>query len=133
LGKSVQSIETGAFKDCNCLTNINFPKSLNTIGDEAFKGCSLLKVDLSNIKSIGHNNFIDSSLTYIDIRNCDYVGEGGFSIYSLREADISCKTNFVYSSNKYPFLPTIQTINVHCDSIEEFLNSDISSVIKNVD
>jgi uncharacterized protein YjbI with pentapeptide repeats len=97
LGKSVQSIEKAAFSGCKCLTNINFPKSLNTIGDHAFEKCNIQKVDLSNVKSIGDNNFIDSSLSYIDIRNCDYVGVGGFPIYSLREADISCKTNFIYS------------------------------------
>lgn len=53
----------GAFSECNALTTVNFPKSLQSIGSDAFNNTSLQAVDLSGcsqLVSIGWGAFRDS-------------------------------------------------------------------------
>ena len=88
--ESVKSIEVvarpmdeGPFSLLKNLTNIIIPNSVTSIGDYAFKGCSLLKsINIPNsVKSIGHSAFGGcSSLTSIIIPNrVTSIGESAFS------------------------------------------------------
>ncbi len=55
----LKNIADGAFSGNTLLTNITLPKAVQTIGDEAFSGCSKLKTlkYFENIKSIGAGAF----------------------------------------------------------------------------
>lgn len=64
------SIANSAYKDCTSLVSITFPASLQTVGDEAFKGASnLIVADLESTKvtSIGARAFSDCRLTTVKL------------------------------------------------------------------
>lgn len=42
IGNAVTSIDVGAFEQCHDLTNVTIPRSVKTIGDAAFLGCTAL-------------------------------------------------------------------------------------------
>ena len=58
LNEGIKSIGKRAFAKCKYLKNINFPKSLNKIGDEAFYDCDQLNVSIpSSVLIVGDNVF----------------------------------------------------------------------------
>ncbi len=60
LSDGLLKIGARAFKDCKDLTNINFPKSLIIIGDEAFCGCHSLAVFPPKGVRIGQGAWADT-------------------------------------------------------------------------
>ncbi len=63
IGKSVASIGNRAFSGCSGLTSINIPNSVASIGNRAFSGCSgLTEITIPNgVTSIGENAFSSCS------------------------------------------------------------------------
>ena len=58
LPNSIVNINTAAFVECKSLKEINFPRSLIGIGENAFRNCGLTEVNLSgSISIIGGNAF----------------------------------------------------------------------------
>ena len=43
MGKSLKTIESSAFANCNSLTSVTIPDSVTSIGRDAFKGCDALR------------------------------------------------------------------------------------------
>ncbi|MDD2961518.1 MAG: leucine-rich repeat domain-containing protein [Muribaculaceae bacterium] len=83
LPASTTSLGAGAFSGCNLLSEFNFPESLISLGEEAFKSTSLQTVDLSLIKSlnsIGGWAFADNSslLKVIFPESLATIGQGAF-------------------------------------------------------
>ena len=81
--KSVTSISDSAFDGCSSLTSINIPNSVTNIGDGAFYGCSsLANINIPNsVTSIGGGAFSGcSSLTNINIPNS--VSSIGFEAFN---------------------------------------------------
>ena len=85
----------GLFQDCSTLETINIPPSVETIGDEAFKGCySLQSVDISEesiLRTIGNNAFAgDGAL--VSIGHLPYtleeLGDGAFQSCAKLRGDI---------------------------------------------
>ena len=61
LPKSLTSISTGAFQNCNTLTEINFSEGLKTIGDHAFQKTGITSLHLpEGVESIGERSFQDN-------------------------------------------------------------------------
>ncbi|AEF84138.1 surface antigen BspA [Treponema primitia ZAS-2] len=73
LPASLTSIGNEAFKGCSLLESISLPNTLTSIGNETFKGCSLLEsISLPDtLTSIGEQAFGDcTSLEEIDLSMC---------------------------------------------------------------
>lgn len=58
LPKGLKTIEPLAFNSFTALTKINFPETLETIGEAAFVGCKMREITLNEgIKEIGYRAF----------------------------------------------------------------------------
>jgi len=77
---SLTSIGDEAFYLCMNLTSIKVPKSLTTIGENAFGWCSLTSFDFGgNLQTIGNNAFFGNNFTSISIpANVMGIGDGAF-------------------------------------------------------
>ena len=76
-GKSVTTIDTSAFYNCDSLTSIDIPDSVTTIGSQAFAHCdSLTSIDIpDSVTTIGDYAFDGcTSLTYNVYDNGKYLG-----------------------------------------------------------
>ncbi len=64
LPKSLKSIGREAFRDCGNLVSVSFPKSVERIGDSAFEGCEALSEITQPTKKteIGYHAFFNCSL-----------------------------------------------------------------------
>ena len=81
--KNLTTIESYAFSNCNTLTKILLPNSVNKIENGAFGGCSaLISINIpKNVKKIGNNAFSSCvCLTSINIpEGVIEIGQGAFS------------------------------------------------------
>jgi hypothetical protein len=85
LPNSIANINTAAFVGCKSLKEINFPRSLIGIGENAFRNCGLTEVNLSgSISTIGSNAFADCS-------NLETVSINGNKVSINYEAFTDCK------------------------------------------
>ena len=97
----LQDSETGAFSECNKITSVRFPASLDRIFDYAFNKCTgLTSIDLSRCTKL---TVIDSftfqnctALTKVDLSRCKELGGIGKHAFSecksLATVDLSgCK------------------------------------------
>jgi hypothetical protein len=88
----VNTIGDNAFYGCSSLTSITIPNSVTTIGDNAFHSCSALtSVAIpDSITTIGDNAFYGcSSLTSVTIgNNVNTIGIGAFSLCPLTSVTI---------------------------------------------
>ncbi len=72
LGNNIKTIGNNAFYCCNTLTDINFPASLESIGDSAFFQCKLSDVNLStatSLKVIGACSFGEGNVQTVEFPN----------------------------------------------------------------
>ncbi|MCH5155317.1 MAG: leucine-rich repeat protein [Clostridiales bacterium] len=76
---AVKSIGNGAFRNCDKLTNAQFPYA-ETIGNNAFNGCKLLdQIDFSSAKTIGTAAFAGcEALDAITLNKVETIGERAF-------------------------------------------------------
>lgn len=77
-------IGNGCFANDTNLVTIDLSKTSDTIGDEAFYGCTkLMSVNLANVKNIGKYAFADcSGLGEVLIPIVETIGQGAFGRYS---------------------------------------------------
>ena len=131
---TVNTIEDGAFSNCNSLTNIYIPNGITSIGEFAFNNCtSLTNITIPNsITSIERYTFSGCrSLTSITIPNSvTYIGEHAFGYCtSLISINIS---DSVTSIDKFAFNNCTSLTNITIPdgitSIERYTFSDCSSL-----
>ena len=74
---------TACFAYDTALTTIDLSKAGESVGDEAFYGCSSLKsANLQKVKSVGAYAFADcSTLSYVSVPMVEFIGEGAFGQY----------------------------------------------------
>lgn len=88
----VKAIDNGVFSGMQNLISINFPASLNYIGDSAFQGCKkLTEINLSGINHLGDQAFMGcSSLKSVIIgKNLPFICNSTFlGCSSLAEIDL---------------------------------------------
>jgi hypothetical protein len=106
-GKPVTSIGDMVFFQCNSLTNIILPNSVNSLGRLAFYECtSLTSITIGNsVTSIGDSAFSATSLTSITIPNSvtsigDYAFDCCYSLTSVTFEGTIVSGNF---SSVFPF------------------------------
>lgn len=65
------TIENSAFRYSSKLTDIKFPKTIETIGENAFEACGFSNLDLSDspLSYIGKSAFFNSNLNIVDLSN----------------------------------------------------------------
>ena len=80
LPSGLTRIENAAFNGCSALRDISFPDSLISIGDSAFQNDGALKGEIVTYGDIGNDAFRGTSISKIDIRNCNKIG-----VAALRE------------------------------------------------
>lgn len=72
---TVVAISTGAFKDATAskiAEEVQIPSTVETIGDEAFYGCELKKIDIGcNVKSIGRGAFAGTATVFKNVHIYD--------------------------------------------------------------
>ncbi len=99
--ESVEKIGEHAFEGCSALTEIIVPNTVTVIGDSAFAGCSALAdVTLSTaLTDIGANAFNGSSITSIDVPyNVKTIGAGAFANCSALTAINVAAANTAYKT-----------------------------------
>ena len=87
--KGVKIIGNNAFKDCNF--SIEFPSSLEKIGNHAFEGCTSIKdLSLERVDRIGEWAFTNSSLKTLSLGSVGYIENNAFTnADSLESVSIS--------------------------------------------
>ena len=142
LGSCVTEIGQGAFSGYTNITEVEFPDSLTTIGDGAFRGSSITTVEIpSGVASIGYNAFKDcSNLDRVDINattppslgsdafdntnNCPiYVPFTSYSDYKTAEDWVEYASRIRYEGAPYK----VKFIDTNGE--ETFINCDSSSSV----
>lgn len=94
LPKSIETIGEYAFQGCTSLTNIELPEGLETIGESAFEGCTALtNINFpQSLKSIGESAFNNcTGLTQVEFpQSLSEIRYGAFS-YCTGLTQIACK------------------------------------------
>ena len=99
----VTTIGTGAFKENDVLTSVDFETAISTIGANAFENCvSLTKIDLTNVTNIGASSFKgNAKLVQIEFANVKTIGANAFeNCVGLVEADLNEITSLGASAFK---------------------------------
>lgn len=123
-GTNVSIIKSQAFVNCQKIQQVYLPKSIYTIGDEAFLGCiALSEINLDKVLRIGEDAFKDClSLEKVDLSNVAELHNGAFQrCDSLKEVIFGEELPYI---SKDCFFQCRKLSNVkwpkHCDSIESF-------------
>lgn len=88
---TVTSLNKGAFKNNNTLSEVILPNTITSIGDEAFYNCIKLRnINLnSNLKSIGKEAFAKSGLISIEIpTSISFLGDGAFKMTRIKKISL---------------------------------------------
>ncbi len=97
------TIGTGAFKENDALTSVDFETTISTLGANAFENCvSLAKVDLTNVTNIGASSFKgNTKLVQIEFSNVKTIGANAFeNCVGLVEANLNEITSLGASAFK---------------------------------
>ena len=91
--EGVTTIKDYAFRENIYLFMVEFPESLEYIGNQAFEGTEVrylatVNID-SNLKYVGNEAFKGSSLSSIDLDGLEYVGDRAFMDNNLEEVVFS--------------------------------------------
>lgn len=80
-GTTVKGIEAGAFKEKTDIKEVVLPKTLTTIGEEAFSGCTkLTSINLSSVTEIGKSSFSNTAVEKITLgEGMTTIPESAFS------------------------------------------------------
>ena len=137
LGNAVTSIGEAAFQDCQSLTSITIPESVERFGDEAFNNCASLKsINIpESVKSIGVAAFqICQSLTSMTIP--ESVVSIGFTAFlfcdNLKSLIFKGKTLAeVQAMPNYPWgIIDTSIISTWNDASQEFVDSKLSGYVQ---
>lgn len=137
LGNAVTSIGKAAFQDCQSLTSITIPESVERFGDEAFNNCASLKsINIpESVKSIGVGAFqICQSLTSMTIP--ESVVSIGFTAFlfcdNLKSLIFKGKTLAeVQAMANYPWgIIDTSIISTWNDASQEWVDSKLSGYVQ---
>lgn len=137
LGNAVTSIGEAAFQNCQSLTSITIPESVERFGDEAFNNCASLKsINIpESVKSIGVAAFqICQSLTSMTIP--ESVVSIGFTAFlfcdNLKSLIFKGKTLAeVEAMPNYPWgIVNTSIISTWNDASQEFVESKLSGYVQ---
>ena len=118
IGEGITRIGNGVFSDCVNLKEIVFPKSLKSMGEEAFRGCKSLKefVIPEGVTEIGGGILCDcsliefvsfpSTLKLIPCFSSDYDG-----LPSLRRVSLS-EGNEIFADGAFCWYPNLKSITI---------------------
>lgn len=87
----VENLLASVFRDCTCLTAINF-ENVKTIENYAFKNCqSLVQVNLPKVTKLGDSAFSNClALQHVDLPELSDLGSNVFGDFNTREKPLSC-------------------------------------------
>ena len=137
LGNAITSIGEAAFQDCQSLTSITIPESVERFGDEAFNNCASLKsINIpESVKSIGVAAFqICQSLTSMTIP--ESVVSIGFTAFlfcdNLKSLIFKGKTLAeVQAMANYPWgIIDTSIISTWNDASQEWVDSKLSGYVQ---
>ena len=131
---AVSTIDPGTFANLTTLSSVTLPETLETIGNEAFSGCSSLEsITLTSVTppTIGTNAFSNTNdcPIYVPTGTADeYVAESGWTGYEDRIRQMPPKVikSFSYSSD-YPMAHTSKMQLYFTYDEEERLSSILES------
>ncbi len=129
----IKSIPCAYFKKIKNIKSVSLPNTLETIENEAFKGCaSLTQINLHNVQFIGDEAFVGANLESIVLTNARELGKGAFSIcQNLKNVELG---NRLLSISEDCFLSShlLKTINlpksVKTIGDQAFQNSGVQSI-----
>ena len=95
--EGTKTLANGIFNNCNALTSVSLPKSLKTIGDNAFVGAKMTSITIpEKVSYIGKNAFKScSNLTDVVFSNTNgwtYANEYTISPYEISNRDLGSST-----------------------------------------
>ena len=89
LPKSLKSLGKEAFRECKDMTGVTILDGLTEIPDSCFRECeSLTKVSLGKVKTIGSGAFQGTALQEIDLTNVVKVKDGAFMSSAIKELTV---------------------------------------------
>lgn len=133
IGDNVVEIPAGAFMFCDGLTSITFGKSLETIGEYAFKGAGITSFKApSSLKSIGNSAFVKSKVSLVEFNEGLEV-LSGFDETSVREVRIPSTVKTIGYNAFYSSPVTVEGLgNANLERIEKnaFYRTNVSGDLK---
>ncbi len=75
----VTSVSRGCFSGCTLLGEVNLPIAISEIGDDAFRGAGLRRIDIRGVNRIGEYAFANCrDLADVSMAGSPAIGEGAF-------------------------------------------------------
>ncbi len=113
---SVTKIGNSAFEECMELTNVDFG-NVNEIGNRAFAGCNIAKLDFTNVTTIGDNAFSNCfNLTKVTLGDSvTTIGNEAFSA-CIKLSSVSIGKNVSFIGNEAFYSTGLRTLTVSDDN-----------------
>lgn len=111
-GKTVTSIGAKAFRDCEFITGVKLPSTIQYIGESAFEGCgSLEEINLDNVREISNSAFrVCFSLKVITLPEAVTISNYAFYACSdLEEVNIPKVSRI--ETNAFALCENLQVVN----------------------
>ena len=100
IGENVKNIPAYAFYGCSGLTSITIPNSVTSIGDGAFEGCNIERIEL-NCPSIGNWFTNKTSIKEVVIGNSvTSIRDGAFEGCNIERIELNCPLIGNWFTNK---------------------------------
>ncbi len=127
---SVTNIANNTFDGCTKLTNVSLPKSVNSIGNSAFRETAISSFDFSNITKLGTYAFADClNLTDVNLSGVKTIHDYAFSYSGIKSADLSNVTTLGhYAFDGCENLTSVNLFGVGKVGTSAFRNTGIKSV-----
>ena len=137
---NITTIEKNAFNGCTKLSTINFPDSIEKIGDSAFNGCTQIQqktIILKNIKELGQNALSSIPLETVIIGPylpTEYLSFESFNMETLIDITLFSSFFSFYDSYERPIGPILSCATPKEDIIEyiEYVEGEVNKNDENL-